>query len=207
MRGPSTKRSHAKMGTRGCWGYVIDGEPKLTYNHWDSYPSGLGVEIVAHVQRHTDDLDALRKQVRALRLVGKDDKPTPGERDQLAGHADLNVSTGSLDEWYVLLRNLQGDPDGTLAAGYMIDSRDFPTDSLFCEWAYVIDLDAEMLEVYRGFQEEPHVGRFAPEGFIPKSEPWQRTTYWPVKMVAAFALREIPPDALEQIDTEAYNEA
>ena len=34
------------MGTRGAFGFLVDGETKVTYNHWDSYPSGLGQDLV-----------------------------------------------------------------------------------------------------------------------------------------------------------------
>jgi hypothetical protein len=42
----------------------------------------------------------------------------------------------------------------------MIDSKGFLSDSLFCEWAYIINLDKEVLEVYEGFQEEESDNRF-----------------------------------------------
>lgn len=34
------------MGTRGAYGFYKDGQNKLTYNHFDSYPEGLGNTVV-----------------------------------------------------------------------------------------------------------------------------------------------------------------
>ena len=71
-------------------------------------------------------------------------------------------STQSLEEWYVLLRNLQGELYDILKAGVMIDSAAFLLDSLFCKHAYVLNLDSGMFEYYEGFQEKPHDrGRYA----------------------------------------------
>ena len=41
---------------------------------------------------------------------------------------------------------------------YMIDSSDFIKDSLFCEYAYIVNLDSGMLEFWKGFQKEPDPG-------------------------------------------------
>lgn len=44
----------------------------------------------------------------------------------------------------------------------MADSATFLKDSLFCEWAYIINLDTEELEVYEGFNKRPDApGRYA----------------------------------------------
>jgi hypothetical protein len=49
-----------------------------------------------------------------------------------------------------------------LACNYIYDGAYFPLDSLFCEWAYIVDFDQEHFEVYRGFQKElPKLGRWA----------------------------------------------
>lgn len=37
----------------------------------------------------------------------------------------------------------------------MIDDSEFLNDSLFCEWTYIINLDNEQFEVYRGFNKDP----------------------------------------------------
>ena len=38
------------MGTRGCYGFRINKEKHLTFNHWASGPFGLGLTIVKFIQ-------------------------------------------------------------------------------------------------------------------------------------------------------------
>lgn len=171
------------MGTRGLWGF-IDGERELlTYNHFDSYPGGLGNGVLTFM-RGVDNLDTLREQVRGLRLVGEDDEPSAEDRERL-GQYHEQVSTGT--DWYSLLRGTQGDPAETLKAGVMLEGgSDFAADSLFCEWGYVIDLDREVLEVYQGFQTtQPEAGRFRDRIEDPDE-------YWPIALIASYPLGALP---------------
>ena len=147
------------MGTRGAWGFVHEGREYLTYNHFDSYPDGLGGDLLRWAAGVTS-WDSVRNDVTLLRLVDSQDTPTPDELTSYAASLDSRVSSG--DDWYALLRGNQGDPAATLAAGVMIEGNTFPVDSLFCEWAYVFDLDAGTFEVYQGFQTSlPTEGRWA----------------------------------------------
>ena len=60
------------------------------------------------------------------------------------------------DDWYCLLRHAQGDLNVYKnGLRYMIDNHDFIKDSLFCEYAYIINLDTKRLEFYVGFQKTP----------------------------------------------------
>jgi len=43
----------------------------------------------------------------------------------------------------------------------LVNEKAFAKDSLFCEWAYVVDLDKETLEIYQGFNQGSVKGRFA----------------------------------------------
>jgi hypothetical protein len=43
------------MGTRGILGFITKGVRKGTYNHFDSYPSGLGDAIIRFILAHTDE--------------------------------------------------------------------------------------------------------------------------------------------------------
>lgn len=147
------------MGTRGLMGLVIDGEVKATYNHYDSYPSGLGEEILKLVRS-----GGISKAAAVhLEVVDADAEATPEQIAKYSKYADTGVSSGELTEWYVLLRHLQGDLEGYLEAGVMADGSAFATDSLFCEWGYLINLDDNTLEVYKGFNKigDPIKGRFA----------------------------------------------
>lgn len=96
--------------------------------------------------------------------------------------------------------------EATLDAGVMIDSAGFLADSLFCEWAYVINLDDCVLEVYRGFQSEPHSkGRYAaPSGcsvyYLPARDGC--SVYHPVALVASLPLDDLPKKIESRIERE-----
>ena len=48
------------MGTRGVFGFHKNGVDKITYNHYDSYPTGLGEEVVKFLKNHgVDELNTI----------------------------------------------------------------------------------------------------------------------------------------------------
>jgi hypothetical protein len=72
----------------------------------------------------------------------------------------------------------------------------FAADSLFCEWAYVLDLDRKILEIYEGFQEEPHQnGRFAHMEYHRE----RKTQYYPVSLFIEFHFNDLPGEARDFI--------
>jgi hypothetical protein len=137
--------------------------------------------------------------------------PTAAQVEELGGFSDLHVGSGLNDDgtmpWYNLLRHTQGEWGAILEAGYMEDGSGFPDDSLFCEWAYIINLDDETLEVYQGFQTEKHnKGRFAPRlgDKEPEAAYEGASIYWPVALVATYPLADLPSDEefITQVDPE-----
>jgi len=183
------------MGTRGFIGFVIDGEEKITYNHFDSYPNGLGMEVLTWFRDILQSSVSYKSYIRNLKMVDGKSEPTEAQIKELRPYADLNVSQQSLKDWYCLLRRTQGDPGAILAAGYAIDSSDFPMDSLMCEWGYIIDTDTETFEVYEGFQKEPHNrGRFAhrPPVDLERHIKIFGHGYYPVALRAAWSFNAIP---------------
>lgn len=191
------------MGTRGLLAFAHDGEIKGAYNHFDSYPAGLGADVAKfvkeHVQRGAEGITEAEEKFKRLVAVKEDDSPTEDQKLALLKYYDPRVSTGSTDEWYALLRNTQGDPQAFLDAGFYIDAVEFAQDSLFCEWGYVIDLDNEVVEIYKGFQTQPHAeGRFA-EGGEPGNEISTGRTYYPIRLVHTvdFATLALNPDYMD----------
>lgn len=154
------------MGTRGAWGFRVEGKDKLTYNHWDSYPSGLGKTMIEFIQKTPNEV--LEKIARRIILVNEGSKAPIDMIKKYGDYANLGVSSGKPTDWYCLLRETQGKPeayhDDNLC--HMIDSHRFLGDSLFCEWAYILNMDTLRLEVYVGFNKNPKApGRYAKKFF------------------------------------------
>lgn len=180
------------MGTRGVTGFVADGKWYVTYNHFDSYPEYLGM-LVLEFCKGGWDWEAVKENVRKVKLVGDRDVPTEEEIYHYACFSNLDVSTRSLTDWYCLLRNLQGVNILYAIARddveHMIDNHKFMADSLFCEWGYIIDLDDMTLKVYKGFNEKLiNDTPLPPDVFSGVEE----EGYYPVKMLHAYSLNRLP---------------
>jgi hypothetical protein len=179
------------MGTRGFVGFVVDNTEKIAYNHCDSYPGGLGTDVLGWLRKA--HLGGAERRARELRVVNESTKPTAEDVDRLRGYTNANVGSQQLDDWYVLLRHTMGNPAAMLDAGYIEDASGFPADSLFAEWGYVVDFDAKTFEVYEGFQRAAHdKGRFAARS---DSDDSRRNGYYPVALIASWPLDALPDDA------------
>lgn len=197
------------MGTRGLMAFAYDGEVKGMYNHFDSYPQGLGEDLVNFILSKSGDFDEVKDLFKNLVAVDEEQAPTEDQKLALLRYYDPKVSTGSTDEWYALLRETQGNPEATLKAGFYVDGLEFAKDSLFCEWGYVIDLDREVLEVYRGFQTGSHTeGRFAqPEpGYVsPGYAEEGPTNYYTIRLFKEIPFSELEKNStMNAIELEAY---
>jgi len=193
------------MGTRHLISVYVDGEVKMAqYGQWDGYPAGQGSTVVAFLREV--DLDAFVAQARKTRMV----TPTALKALWVAAGADPDsdmVNMTVSDAFKEANPQLSRDSGaGTLPYIMLaedpvvnVDSTSFAGDSLFCEYAYVIDLDSMTFEAYKGFINEPHSdGRFADLPYAPpahrKDQPRE---YWPVRLVGSWPIRDIPEDWAE----------
>ena len=190
------------MGTRGIMGFRVDGVDHLSYNHFDSYPDNLGVNMKNDIRLMLGQwgLEYLKESAQRVRLVtdGEDKiSPTFEEIKNLEEYTDLQVGEQTSDDWYNVLRELQGKLRATIASGYMIDNHSFVNDSLFCEWGYIANLDEETLEIYKGFQTQPHSdGRYAlPEGATVKEPSYEGdSSYYPIALITTIPFADLPED-------------
>lgn len=133
------------MGTRGIMAFSFGAATKPTYVHFDSYPTYLGKQIAEWTAKLDDAAvaEAIEK-FNNLQAVSEDEVPTEDQKLALLKYADFGVSTQSSDDWYVLLRDTQGDPQAVLDAGFYMPH---PWGE---EWAYDISLDQRTVTIYAG---------------------------------------------------------
>lgn len=148
------------MGNRCVIGFQNKEEIKATYSHWGSHPSRLGKQITLLLSKLPQHYyDKLKNSAEKITWVSLDSQPAPEEIEKYKHFADKTVSTRKLTDWYCLLHKTQGVNsllfliDGSL--NHFIDSTYYLKDSLFCEWAYIINFDNETLDVYEGNQTRP----------------------------------------------------
>lgn len=179
------------MGTRNVTLVSSGGEIKVAqYGQWDGHPSTLGVKLVAFIQKTIKDknLDKLREAVDACAFISKD--KVAQYVKECGGDHPLMVTMEVAHKLDKKCPQLSRNMGGAELLPYLlenggvelIDSSYFTGDSIFCEWAYVVDLDRETLEVYRGFNKEPlGVGeRFRD---MPISDYNEKVGHYPVKLV------------------------
>lgn len=204
------------MGTRGAIGFRIGGKDYVSYNHFDSYPDCLGHTMIEFIQAGVKRLNGLddfigetKQRVRSLTAVSDDTPPTEAQKKWLAEYTSLAVSEQSTEDWYCLLREAQGDPEKMLAAKFYVGADSFLLDGLFCEFAYIVNLDDETLEFYKGFSkiDDTITGRYgSPENIAklladhgdetaerrkqnPGYEPME--PYGPITLVAVYPLAAV----------------
>lgn len=177
------------MGTRNLTIVYLDDEYKVAqYGQWDGYPGGVGLDCLnfLHKLKSENLIDKFVDAVRKCRYFTDDElkvfdtfdyEPTQDEIHALSRDTGADI----LD--YILESN-----------GLKLKNRiNFAAKSLFCEWAYVIDLDHMTFEVYKGFNKTP----LTPEDrfyFLVEHEDKGDDKYYTVIKVAEFDINNLPEE-------------
>lgn len=190
------------MGTRGIIGHKLNGTHYGAYNHHDSYPDGLGKEALEFIAKVNKDKgwEALKERIEALKYVKESDTPDvdiakpmaqkySGVRNVVRTKAYVGM------DWYNLLRAIQGvgyyNEIYAGRLGYYINSIEFIIDSLFCEYAYIMNLDDMTLDMYLGFQTKQQEGN--PFAFKRNQIIYDEDThiYYPCALIGTMPLKGI----------------
>ncbi len=198
------------MGTRHMIGVVVDGDFKVAqYGQWDGFPDGQGQKIVDFLlsDRYTGQRETFLAHLRAARFASPEEVKAAWIAAGASPDSDM-VGLDVADKFKAANPQLSRDC-GAKVLDYVLlcvapvlkDSRDFAGDSLFCEYAYVLDMDGERLEVYRGFNQRP-----VPEGqrfaHLPAGN-----GYFPVRLLFTFPFAELTSDSMAQLVVKSDDEA
>lgn len=184
------------MGTRGAYGFRINNIDKVTYNHYDSYPDELGRNVMKYISK--TPLAALKEVAAGIQLVERSSTPSQKLILKYKKYADLGVAEGKYEDWYCLLRKAQGDLFAFhRGLKHMPDYSEFLADSLFCEWAYILNLDTERLESYTGFNKNRSAkGRYASQSIE------RNSGYYGVALLKEIALPDITEGGIDAYVSE-----
>jgi len=154
------------------------------YGQFDGYPSGAGLDVLNFLKKLSDkEFKTFKKKLRNVRLHSAaefrdknmyDDNPQP-------------TASEVLDKVFASDKEL-----------HLVNHASFGGDSLFCEWAYVINIDTNTLDVYEGFVND--LSESAPLFLKYKKPPKEQSQnavhqiedYYPVKLAASYGLESLP---------------
>jgi hypothetical protein len=190
------------MGTRNLTCVAIDNSYKVSqYGQWDGYPSGQGVTILNFL-RNKLNRPLMEKRLREVQflndeeieLINKSNEELPRQFSRDCGGRILEfLQNGE----YIKSELVGWDGDRksvtyTWKMDKLHNRLDFAGDSLFCEWAYVVDFDENTFEVYEGFVKEPHEGERFSNMEYEKSH--REPQYYPIKLKKKYDLNNLPTE-------------
>lgn len=186
------------MGTRHLVCVAKDGNYKVAqYGQWDGYPSGQGLTLLTFLR------DKLKKD-KFIENLGKTFQPNDEQIDEMNKKIDesgLGVNklypSMSRDTGGDILELIQ-ESEEPVPLRLTIS---FAAESLFCEYAYVVDLDKNTFEIFTGFNKcqldknERFYGLKSDDG---------TDGYYPVRHVKTYQLDSLPTneDFLSELEPE-----
>lgn len=190
------------MGTRHLVAVQLDGEYRVAqYGQFDGYPTGAGETIRAFFQKDVD-LNRLKERVRNCVQMNQDQIEMVNSKIENGGldgmpHLSRHFSAEILQHIY--------DSTGEIL---LVNSLEFAADSLFCEWVYVVDLDKEVLEIFKGFVQEPLAEDERFYCLQVSDADWEpryagdRATPYPVKLETTVPLSDLPDFDMATVEKE-----
>ena len=178
------------VGTRNLTAVYIDGQYKVAqYGRWDGYPEGQGITCLRFCKtlRDKNAKEVFKEKVRCARWI----------TDEEIELINKKIETKEITNWKRIYPQLSRDICSKIL--YLIMEKekgivlanniDFAANSVFCEWAWVIDLDNNTFEAYCGFNEENLTEKDRFYFLHDKSK-----DIYPIRLVAKWSLNKLPSE-------------
>jgi len=183
------------MGTRGLYCVIHKAKTVVAqYGQWDANPEGNGVTLFNFLK--SVNLDWFKEKLEQVKFVNKTKQKEIDKWLKSIGSIDgwLTTEQSKLyqNKYPYITRDLGGKIMELILCApadeiiWVQDSIEFAADSLFCEWAYVIDLDKGNFEVYEGYN---HKTLSKPQRFKYMEEVGK--DYTPVKCIKKFKISKL----------------
>lgn len=192
------------MGTRNLIMVVYKGKYRVAqYGQWDGYPTGQGYDVLDFCRKQLKDAvkrDHFIKQIGKTKFLA--DKKI-GERYEAEGIKGEWITMEEAERMKEKFPQFSRDTAAKVL-DYINNSKekvielrnsiDFARDSLFCEWAYLIDLDNGTLECYSGFNTKPIAATERFGNLKPAKKPKGASSneYFPISLLTTFSLDKLP---------------
>lgn len=179
------------MGTRHLIAVQLDGQYKVAqYGQWDGYLDGQGKKVLNFLREM--NRPKFESALRKCSFMTEQDF-IELDRD-IKNKLQQNPRYDWYDEYPHLSRNIAAGILNKVqeSEGLKLkNSISFTAESLFCEYAYVIDLDKNTFEIFEGFNKTP---LDEDERFKDAVSNDSSDEYYPVRKVAEYDLSKLPSD-------------
>jgi hypothetical protein len=187
------------MGTRSLTVVVHNNEVKVAqYGQWDGYPKGQGKTLLSFL-KDASKVETLKQLLPKVRFQTQKDIKEQTEFLKSIGCENgwMNIEQGKLfrNKYPLHHRDVGGEILDLILLlkdsneFILTDAYYFAADSLWCEWAYVVDFDKNTFEVYAGLNSEEISKEDRFFSLYKKGE-----KYKPVKLFMSFSLDELPDE-------------
>lgn len=168
------------MGTRNLTLVKSNGEYKVAqYGLWDGYPEGQGFMVVNFLNQSGFDIELFKNKINNIIHWSRKDIGKLDENIDYDSYPELAIDLGA-DVLYSIY-------NGKITKVNL--SINFASNSLFCEWAWCINLDTNCLDCFKGFQTES-LSNDQPFYFL-QDKMTEKDVYYPIKLICSIPFDEV----------------
>ena len=189
------------MGTRNLTCVQKDGKIVIAkYCQWDGYPEGQGAIILDFIHKEYDK-DKFISQLKNVKNATQEDWDEGWAKVGVIKGA-ITVTFEEAERMKKVCPQLTRDTGGKILSIiqnwenkyplYIWRDYDFAKNGLFCEWGYVLNLDEDTLDVYRGFGKE-----MVPSIFCdPEKDKPDEYGYCPINRIISIKISDIKQNTI-----------